>query len=394
MKFIQIAQSLALVGTAAAASYTNTSFVPYGSGYFLDNRQLVYNLVLPNSGFSAFDISTKDSGFGYTLFPPDVSAIYSPSEAPIVLTFNDVNNILDVSADVTLYHEKSVDVTFQGETIPILGPNPPENYTAEFIISLKGLPQPIEKRAEQEFTITVVATHVSTTTPSPSPSLSTTTTTTETTTATTTATETITTCFDGHCITLVPVTVSTKTVASTTLVTITSCEKDICHTTVVPTGVTCVTLNSTTFTTFCPITTIVCEKCVPISTTVIKTKTECITSNNVTITKNVIFTTTECNFFTTVSPTIKPTTVTPTTTVTPVVPTTTITPVVPTTTITPVVPTTTIAPVVPTTTVASIVKTTSVAPAIVSPTATFQGNGSKVSGSIFAVFAFLVSMFL
>jgi hypothetical protein len=388
MKFIQIAQSLALVGTAAAASYTNTSFVPYGYGHFYDTR-IFYTVVLPNSGFSKFEISTNDHGINYSLKTSEVSGVYSPSGTPFQVIVTDVNNILDVSAAVELDGEKSVEVTFGGNS----GAFPGENVTAVFTILLNSLLQPIEKRVDQEFVITATATYLSIPPPfplSPSP----TTTTTETTTATTTATETITTCFDGHCITLVPVTVSTKTVASTTLVTITSCEKDICHTTVVPTGVTCVTLNSTTFTTFCPITTIVCEKCVPISTTVIKTKTECITSNNVTITKNVIFTTTECNFFTTVSPTIKPTTVTPTTTVTPVVPTTTITPVVPTTTITPVVPTTTIAPVVPTTTVASIVKTTSVAPAIVSPTATFQGNGSKINGSLFAAFTVLLSMFL
>jgi hypothetical protein len=346
MKFTQIAQSLALIGTTAAAVYSNTSFVPYGTGSFHDGL-IVYDVILPNSGFTSFDIKTHQYGYGYVLDSQQISAIYSPSGTPFQVSVTEALKIFDVSADVTLYHEKSVDVTFGGELLLLSTPVIPSNYTAEFIITLKGLPQPIEKRADQEFTITVTATGTTTPTSSSSSSVTTTTTTTatttDTTTDTTTATKTITTCFDGHCVTLAPVTVT-----------------------------------ATNF---------ICTECVPISTIFIKTKTNIFTTNNQIITEKIPFTTTEVHNFTTVNPN-KPTNAAPVAT------TTTAAPVAITTTAAPVAPTAAVQTVATPTTVVPVVKTTSVSPAIGTQTATFHGSGSRITGSIFAVFTVLLSMLL
>jgi hypothetical protein len=335
MKFIQIAQSLALVGTAAAAVYSNTSFVPYGTGHFGDQK-ISYTVFLPNSGFDSFDITTNQYGYGYALDSQQISAIYSPSGTPFQVSVTEALKVLDVSADVTLLHEISVDVTFGGSLLLLGHPPFPSNYTAEFVITLKHLPQPIEKRAptDQVFTITVVATGSTTPPPSSSSSVTTTTTTTATTTDTTTATETITTCFDGHCVTLAPVTTTTINV--------------------------------------------ICTECIPITTIHVITKTNIHTTNNQIITEHIPFTTTEVINFTTVFPNVKTTNAAPVATITNAAP----------------VVTAAVQTAATPTTIVPVVKTTSVAPAVGTQTATFHGSGSRITGSIFAVLTVLLSMLL
>jgi hypothetical protein len=172
-----------------------------------------------------------------------------------------------------------------------------------------------------------------------------------------TSTAIVTFCSDASCVTL------TKTATSSALVTITLCSGNICSATVVVTGISYVTINSTTYTTYCPITSVVCTECAPISTTIIKTQKYTQTTNNQTVTEKVTYTTTECNYYTTVYPTGKPATTEPTTT----------------------------APTV-TTTVAIAISTSGALSIL--PAATFEGAGSRATAQFCSIHYFVINVYI
>lgn len=232
MKF-SIAQTLALISTVSAVTYSNTSYVPYGSGYFYDG-QIYLDVILPNSGFTSFSIASgPPSAFSYSV--DSVSGSYIPSGDNFPVTADVANGAIDVSADVDFAPtDTAAEVEMSG---PIVSEQ--DEFVVVFVVNLEGLPQLIEKRADQEFTITVTAT-------SSAPSSTTASTSSG---ATTTGPSTMTsggTTYEEN------TTPSTVTATSTTLVTITSCSDDKCTETVVPTGVTIVTKDETVYTTWCP----------------------------------------------------------------------------------------------------------------------------------------------
>lgn len=305
-----IAKSLALASVASAATYSNSSFVPSGSGFFYDG-QVYFDIILPNSGFSSFSI-TAGSGNGFSYAPDSLSGVYSPSGTPFEITSDSTTESIDISADVDFStDDKYAEVAISGPTS-----SESDALVGIFVISLEGLPHIIEKRADQDFTITVTATSSvpswattgSSTTGSGSGSGSVTTT--NTATETSTSTETITSCSDDKCETLTPVNpTATHTATETTVVTITSCSDNKCHESTVTTGVTVVTENETVYTTYCPLTDVEADKTVSETKTV--TTTVCETTEGTTITKSVTYTTTECSYY----DVVKPTTVIPSTSV-------------------------------------------------------------------------------
>lgn len=291
MKF-SIAQALALVGTVSAATYSNTSFVPFGSGYFYDG-EIYFDLTLPNSGFSAFSIAAGP-GDGFTFAPDSFSGTYVPSGNTFPVAGSVTNGALDIQADIDF---SPVDTAAE---VAISGPleSNGDAFVGIFVVNLEGLPQLIEKRADQEFTVTVTATF---SVPSDATSSSSGSSATGSSSATTTGPSTLTsdgTTYEEN------TTPKTHTATSTTLLTITSCSDDKCHETVVPTGVTIVTTDKTVYTTWCPETSIDCG---PDAITVTVTE-DCtteipVTSGTITKTETVTTKTTETKYYTPKKPT-------------------------------------------------------------------------------------------
>jgi hypothetical protein len=315
MKLTQLAQALAVLGSASAATYSNVSYVPSGSGYFYDG-QIYIDLNLPNSGFSSFSIE-GDAGNGFTFSPEAISGVYSPSGTPFSVTSDSTAGSIDISADIDFSSEDTAaEISLNG---PLSGEQ--SSYVATFVVSLGGLPQLIEKRADQDFTITVTATSSNpsgetTTTPTTTPTTNTAPTTTPTTTSegesTNTETEistssvTITSCSDNKCHTLTPVVPSTETALSTTLITITSCSENKCSEKTLTTGLTVVTEGTTVYTTYCPLTTTSAEADVTVTNTETVTGTSCVTYPDTTVTYLTTYVTTECSYYNTVTPTPAP----------------------------------------------------------------------------------------
>lgn len=93
MKFL-IVQTLALLSTVSVATYLNTSYVPYGSGYFYDH-QIHFCITIPHSVFSAFSV-TKNSYDGYSVNADDISVTYEPSGNPINVIVESIDDALSV----------------------------------------------------------------------------------------------------------------------------------------------------------------------------------------------------------------------------------------------------------------------------------------------------------
>lgn len=248
MKFTQFAKSLALVGSASAvtygSTYSNTSALPTGEGYFLADGSIYYDLTLPNSGFEGFSCDSEPITPGFTLSA--VTGAYSNG------------NPFDLSGDASSFSglpdftssDESLEFSLSGLIASV---DLEAAYLAAFVFELEGLPQLINKRVDQAITVTVTATY----SPSGSPSGSSSAVSTSTTTGLKTITTTV---CDEVCTTetLCPVepTVSTVTVSESTIVTITSCSDNACTEVPVTTGVTTVTVGTTYYTTYCPLSTL------------------------------------------------------------------------------------------------------------------------------------------
>lgn len=399
MKFSNIANAVALIGSAQAATYSNTSYVPSADGYFHDGS-IYFDIVLPNSGFSSFTIGSDadSSANGFVFSPNSLSGVYSPSGTPFDVTSSASAGGVDISADVDMTEEDTAALISVSGTLE----TEQSEYVGLFLVVLEGLPAPIVKRDDQTFTITVTATSsnpAESSAPTSSPISTPATSDDSTKTETDTTVVTITSCSDDKCNetteTLAPVPSSevpitkTHTVESTTLVTITSCEDDKCTEVPVPTGVTVVTEEETIYTTYCPLTSE--ETTVVTATSIVKT-TVCTTESTKTegdhtVTEKYTYTTTVCDYYTTVVPKSpkedKLTTITPTTTAPPKAPTTVAPPKAP-TTAPPKAPTE-----APETTLSS--SATVVVPSTSLPE--FAGSAAKIAnqGSLFAVAVIMIS---
>ena len=273
MKFTQIAQALALAGSATAATYSNSSYVPSGSGYFY-NGTVYYSVSLPNSGFTNFEIYRESNDItGASIDQETASAVYSPAGTPFEVVTHFPSNYLEIDGNDVQFSspQESIDVSFNGKITEAL-----DAYVIDLQVILEGLPEQIQKREDQTFDLVITATSSSPSGPTTSSSSNSTTTPPPTTSGTITTQETtvitVTSCSDDKC-TDVPVTtglttvtekdttyttycpLSTVTTQETTVITITSCSEDKCTEVPVTTGVTTVTENETTYTTYCPLTT-------------------------------------------------------------------------------------------------------------------------------------------
>ncbi|KAG0687397.1 hypothetical protein C6P40_002394 [Pichia californica] len=159
MKLNQLTKFLTLISSAYAATYKNTSYVPYGSGYFLDNS-IYFDLYLPNSGFTGFSIASDvDSDFyGFTFNSNKSFGTYEPSGTLFNLSSDITSTSIDLSSDIDFTSKDiSCNISIEGSLS-----TEKNYYVGLFIVSLEGLPQLIEKRDNQEFTVTITATTTST----------------------------------------------------------------------------------------------------------------------------------------------------------------------------------------------------------------------------------------
>ncbi|KAG0674184.1 hypothetical protein C6P40_002395 [Pichia californica] len=298
MKFSQIAKSLALVGSASAATYKNTSFVPSGSGYYLDGS-IYFDLKLPNSGFTGFAVGSDASNEGFSFGEASVSGTYEPSGAAVDgLSADTSSGSLDIVGDVALTSaDESIDINIVGALESTL-----EEYVAFFVVSLEGLPQLIEKRADQDFTITVTATTTTSASSSGSASSSASSSGSASSSASSSGSASSGSASSGSAsssssssvtTTLVPVTPSTVT--DVTLITITSCSDHKCTEVPVTTGVTVITENETVYTTYCPLT--ATSGLVSSVSTSTGVTTETTVENETTVTAEVTYTTTYCDYY-------------------------------------------------------------------------------------------------
>lgn len=165
MKYIQVIKSLILAGSATAASYTNTSYIPSANGNFIidessNETAIHYLLHLPDSGFSIFDISLDSLASGVTFtegycFYSDNSEVSDVSAVPS-------NNTIDLfgSASFGKADAEYMDCTFVGT----LESPYSDLYSAEVVVTLEGLPARLNKRVDQVFSTIVYASNAVTST--------------------------------------------------------------------------------------------------------------------------------------------------------------------------------------------------------------------------------------